>query len=181
MVLLKESATGVSFTVKVHPRARKDAITGTVGDALKLALDALRDTDASVRAQAVGVIGFLKLEEAVPALTAATTDRDSHVRRGAVSALAFNALERQLTARMRDLEEQARKPALPPTDQDLINALGEETARVLGQARESALELRAKAERMGHTLHHQGANLEAEMKELSGRPGEGSGWGEGER
>ena len=47
---------------------------------------------------------------------------------------------------MRDLEEQARKPALPPTDQDLINALGEETARVLGQARESALELRAKAE-----------------------------------
>ena len=29
----------------------------------------------SVRVQAVGVIGFLKLEEAVPALTAATTDR----------------------------------------------------------------------------------------------------------
>jgi len=56
------------------------------------------------------------------------------------------ARERELTARMRDLEEQARKPALPPTDQDLINALGEETARVLGQARESALELRAKAE-----------------------------------
>ncbi len=47
---------------------------------------------------------------------------------------------------MRELEEQARKPTLPPTDQDLINALGEETARVLGQARESALELRAKAE-----------------------------------
>ena len=38
MVPLKESATGVSFTVKVHPRARKDAITGTVGDALKLSL-----------------------------------------------------------------------------------------------------------------------------------------------
>ena len=40
MVSLKESATGISFAVKVHPRARKDAITGTVGDALKLALTA---------------------------------------------------------------------------------------------------------------------------------------------
>jgi cell division septum initiation protein DivIVA len=56
------------------------------------------------------------------------------------------ARERDLAARVRELEEQLRKPALPPSDQDLINALGEETARVLGQARESAVELRAKAE-----------------------------------
>src|SRR5689334_10793910 len=54
--------------------------------------------------------------------------------------------ERELNARIRDLEEQARKPVLPPSDQDLINALGEETARVLGQARESAIELKNKAE-----------------------------------
>ena len=40
MVPLKESANGVSFAVKVHPRAHKDAITGTIGDALKLALTA---------------------------------------------------------------------------------------------------------------------------------------------
>ena len=41
--------------------------------------------------------------------------------------------------------------------------------------------LRAKAERMGHTLHHQGANLDADMQRLRGHPGKGSGWGEGER
>ena len=41
--------------------------------------------------------------------------------------------------------------------------------------------LRAKAERMGHTLHHQGLNLDEEMLHLRGRPGEGSGWGQGER
>jgi uncharacterized protein (TIGR00251 family) len=40
MVPLKESTTGVSFAVKVHPRARKNAITGITGDALKLALTA---------------------------------------------------------------------------------------------------------------------------------------------
>jgi uncharacterized protein len=39
-VTLKESANGVTFAIKVHPRARKNAITGTVGDALKLALTA---------------------------------------------------------------------------------------------------------------------------------------------
>jgi 3,4-dihydroxy 2-butanone 4-phosphate synthase/GTP cyclohydrolase II len=38
--------------------------------------------------------------------------------------------------------------------------------------------LRAKAERMGHTLHHQGLNLDEEMLHEQ-RPGGGSGWGEG--
>jgi uncharacterized protein len=40
MVPVKQSATGISFAVKVHPRAHKDAITGVIGDALKLALTA---------------------------------------------------------------------------------------------------------------------------------------------
>jgi len=40
MFPVNESAKGVTFAVKVQPRARKDAITGTVGDALKLALTA---------------------------------------------------------------------------------------------------------------------------------------------
>src|SRR5260221_7966165 len=40
MVTIKESASGVTFAVRVHPRARKNAISGTVGDALKLALTA---------------------------------------------------------------------------------------------------------------------------------------------
>ena len=40
MIPVQESAKGISFSVKVHPRARKNAITGVVGDALKLALTA---------------------------------------------------------------------------------------------------------------------------------------------
>ena len=38
MIPIHESAKGISFAVKVHPRARKNAITGTMGNALKLAL-----------------------------------------------------------------------------------------------------------------------------------------------
>jgi uncharacterized protein (TIGR00251 family) len=34
------SASGVSFKIKVHPRAKKNAITGTVGDALKISVTA---------------------------------------------------------------------------------------------------------------------------------------------
>jgi uncharacterized protein len=40
MLPLNQSAKGITFAVKVHPSARKNAITGTVGDALKLALTA---------------------------------------------------------------------------------------------------------------------------------------------
>ena len=40
MIPIQESAKGITFAVKVHPRARKNAITGVVGDAIKLALTA---------------------------------------------------------------------------------------------------------------------------------------------
>ena len=40
MISIKEGDKGVTFVVRVHPRAKKDAITGVVGDALKLSLTA---------------------------------------------------------------------------------------------------------------------------------------------
>jgi len=40
MVAIKNLPAGVTFAVKVHPRAKKNAITGEAGDALKLALTA---------------------------------------------------------------------------------------------------------------------------------------------
>jgi HEAT repeat protein len=58
-----------------------------------------------VRVQAIGVIGFLKIEEAVPALTAATTDPDSQVRRAAVNSLAFSNLKPAADSVMRALSD----------------------------------------------------------------------------
>jgi len=40
MVEIRNSSAGVSFAVKVHPRAKKDAITGQVGNPFKLAITA---------------------------------------------------------------------------------------------------------------------------------------------
>ena len=38
MVAIQNSADGATFAVKVHPRAKKNAITGELGDALKVSL-----------------------------------------------------------------------------------------------------------------------------------------------
>ncbi|MGB7554781.1 MAG: DUF167 domain-containing protein [Candidatus Korobacteraceae bacterium] len=40
MIPVRDTPSGATFHVKVHPRAKKNAITGEVGDALKLALTA---------------------------------------------------------------------------------------------------------------------------------------------
>ena len=40
MIPVKDSGAGARFAVKVHPRARQNAITGETGDALKVALTA---------------------------------------------------------------------------------------------------------------------------------------------
>jgi len=40
MIPIRETPAGASFAVKVQPRARKNAVMGVVGDALKLSLTA---------------------------------------------------------------------------------------------------------------------------------------------
>jgi len=40
LIPIQESAGGVTFAVKVHPRAKKNAIAGELGEALKVALTA---------------------------------------------------------------------------------------------------------------------------------------------
>ena len=40
MIPLHETSAGISFAVKIHPRAKQNRITGLLGEALKLALTA---------------------------------------------------------------------------------------------------------------------------------------------
>ena len=40
MIPIRDTAVGVSFAVKVQPRAKRNAIIGEVGDAMKLTLTA---------------------------------------------------------------------------------------------------------------------------------------------
>ena len=40
MIAFHETSGGVAFAIRVHPRAKENAVTGELGDALKLSLTA---------------------------------------------------------------------------------------------------------------------------------------------
>ena len=86
MIPIRESAGAVTFAVKVHPRAKKDAITGEVGDALKVALNAPpvdgKANDACIRFLAE----FLRVPRSSVTIAAGETNRNKLIRVVGVSA-----------------------------------------------------------------------------------------------
>ncbi len=100
MIPLQESARGVTFAVKVHPRARKNAITGIVGDALKLALTA---PPIEGRANQAAIEFFAELFE-IPrssvTIASGETSRNKVVR---IAGLTKTAVAARLTAHLGDM------------------------------------------------------------------------------
>ena len=80
MIPIHDTSTGATFAVKVHPRARKNAITGTLGDALKLSLTAPpaegRANDACIEFLAE----VLRLPRSSVTIAAGLTSRNKVVR-----------------------------------------------------------------------------------------------------
>jgi uncharacterized protein len=86
MIPLQESAGGVAFAVKVHPRAKKNAITGELGDALKVSL-----TTPPVDGRANGAcIEFfaklLKVPRSSVTIASGQTSRNKVIRVAGISA-----------------------------------------------------------------------------------------------
>jgi HEAT repeat protein len=145
-------------------------------DTLKPALEALQDGDAAVRVQAIGVIGFLKLEESIPALTALIGDPDSHVRRAAVSALAFSQMKsaaETITRALKDDDWMVREMAAETLGLNANGSLSSDQliaslADTFWQVRLKAIRSlgRMKIERavrpIGHCITHEQANLRKE-------------------
>jgi len=80
VIPLHESNGGVSFAVKVHPRAKKNAITGELGDALKVSL-----TTPPVEGRANGACveffaKLLKVPRSSVTIAAGQTSRNKVVR-----------------------------------------------------------------------------------------------------
>ncbi len=87
--------SGASFSVRVHPRARKNAITGTLGDALKLSLTA---PPAEGRANDVCrdfLADVLRLPRSSVTIAAGHTSRNKVVR---VLGLSASAVAERLAA-----------------------------------------------------------------------------------
>ncbi len=94
MIPIRESSGYVSFSIKVQPRARKNAITGTVGDALKISLTAPPVDGKANQAVIEFFSDILKVPRASVAIASGETSRIKVIRIiGATKA----AIEQRLT------------------------------------------------------------------------------------
>ena len=95
MIPVRNDKSGATFAVKVHSRARKDAITGILGDALKLSLTAPpvegRANDACIEY----LSEILRLPRSSITIAAGHTSRNKVVR---VAGLSASAVAERITA-----------------------------------------------------------------------------------
>jgi hypothetical protein len=80
MVAIQNSPEGSTFAVKVHPRAKKNAITGEVGDALKLAVTAPPVDGKASEACIEFFAKLLKVPRSSVTIAAGQTSRNKVIR-----------------------------------------------------------------------------------------------------
>ena len=80
MIPIHQSAGTVTFAIKVHPRAKRNAITGEVGDALKLALTAPPVDGKANEACIEFFANLLKLPRSSVTIAAGQTSQNKVVR-----------------------------------------------------------------------------------------------------
>jgi uncharacterized protein (TIGR00251 family) len=86
MAEITNSPGGVTFAVKVHPRAKKNAITGEVGDTLKLALSA-PPVDGKANEACIGFFAkLLNVPRSSITIAAGQTSRNKLIRVAGLSA-----------------------------------------------------------------------------------------------
>ena len=80
MIPIQENTEGVSFAVKVHPRAKKNAITGELGDALKVNLTAPPVEGEANEACVDFFAKLLKVPRSSVSIAAGQTSRNKVIR-----------------------------------------------------------------------------------------------------
>jgi len=80
MIPIHEAVSGVTFAVKVHPRAKKNAITGEIGDALKIALTAPPVDGKANEACIEFFAKFLKVPRSSVTIASGQTSRNKVIR-----------------------------------------------------------------------------------------------------
>ena len=97
MISIRDTPQGATFAVRVQPRARKNAIVGELGDALKLALTAPPVEGRANEACIEFLAEFLKVPRSSVTIAAGETSRNKVIRvRGLTAA---QVEERLRTAR----------------------------------------------------------------------------------
>jgi uncharacterized protein (TIGR00251 family) len=93
MISIHESTGGVTIHVRVHPRAKKNAVTGVIGDALKLSLTAPPIEGRANEAVIDFFAELLRLPRSSITIAAGQTSRNKVVR---ITGISASGLERKL-------------------------------------------------------------------------------------
>jgi uncharacterized protein (TIGR00251 family) len=94
MIPVNDTSAGATFAVKIHPRAKKDAITGEVGDALKLSLTAPPIDGRANEACIEFFANLLKVPRSSVTIASGQTSRRKAIR---VAGLTAEELQRRLS------------------------------------------------------------------------------------
>ena len=96
MIPIRDTPSGATFHIKVHPRAKKNAITGEIGDALKVSLTAPPIEGRANEACITFLAEFLNVPHSSVTIAAGEISRNKLIRVNGVSAA-------QVEARLRDV------------------------------------------------------------------------------
>jgi uncharacterized protein len=97
MIPVRDTAHGATFSIKVHPRAKKNAIAGEVGDALKLALTAPPVEGAANDACVRFLSELLDVPRSSVTIAAGESSRQKLIR---VAGLSAAEVERRLSSHL---------------------------------------------------------------------------------
>ncbi|HET7183269.1 MAG TPA: DUF167 domain-containing protein [Terriglobales bacterium] len=90
-MVVHDTAAGATFTVRLHPRAKKNAITGELGDALKLSLTAPPLEGRANSACIEFLADLLKLPRSSITIAAGQTSRNKLIRVSGLTAAEVEA------------------------------------------------------------------------------------------
>ncbi|HEU5453933.1 MAG TPA: DUF167 domain-containing protein [Terriglobales bacterium] len=92
MIKISDTPQGATFAVKVHPRARRNALAGEVGEALKVALTAPPVEGKANAACAEFFAQLLRVPRSSVTIVAGLSSRNKVVRIAGVSAAQVRAV-----------------------------------------------------------------------------------------
>lgn len=91
MIPIRDDASGASFAVKVHPRAKRNAVAGELGDALKLSLTAPPVEGKANQACIEFVAQLLSVPRSSVSIAAGESSRQKFIRVAGLSAAEVRA------------------------------------------------------------------------------------------
>ena len=96
MIPIKDTAAGATFAVKIHPRAKRNAVTGTLGDALRISLTAPPLEGRANQACTEFLAEVLELPRSSITIAAGQASRNKLIRISGVSAAGLEARLRRV-------------------------------------------------------------------------------------